>query len=122
MSVFDYTTENIFLFGGFWVFVAALGVFTANSFRRSGLSFWVKIIFIIGGSSAIYCISFWLVGAIFDQRYPNPVFNSWVAFFRVFSMPRLNTLIFHFFFSVALYILSLGAVLLRNRPDKKVKQ
>ncbi len=134
MSVYKYITENMFLFGGFWVFAGVLGLVTAVFFRRSSAQIWVKIIGVLGGSAVVHFLTLTLVSRIFDQRYlvSNPevqVTNTVVDLVLVpmqvigmAAMPTLNTIIFNVYFSTALWLLVLGIAIYKLRPMKEVTQ
>ena len=134
MSVYEYITENIFLFGGFWIFACVLGLVTAVIFRRSGYQLWVKIIGILGSSAVVHFLTLALVTRIFDQRYlvssrevqvTNTVADLALVPMQVIgmaAMPTLNAIFFNACFSTALWLLVLGGAIFKLRTMGEVRQ
>lgn len=136
MSVYQYISDNIILFVVFWVFVILLGVFTVRIYRHVDRPIWMKIIGVLGGSTAIYFGSLYLVTSIFDHGYPtpNPEIQTADTLANLVLLPiqiiavaggalrTLNTILFNFYFSTTLWLLTMGITAYKFRPKSEVGQ
>lgn len=136
MSVYQYISDNIILFVVFWVFVILLGVFTVRIYRHVDRPIWMKIIGVLGGSTAIYFGSLYLVTSIFDHGYPtpNPEIQTTDTLADLVLLPiqiiavaggalrTLNTILFNFYFSTTLWLLTMGITAYKFRPKSEVGQ
>lgn len=136
MSVYQYISDNIILFVVFWVFVILLGVFTVRIYRHVDRPIWMKIIGVLGGSTSIYFGSLYLVTSIFDHGYPtpNPEIQTTDTLADLVLLPiqiiavaggalrTLNTILFNFYFSTTLWLLTMGITAYKFRPKSEVGQ
>lgn len=136
MHVYQYIFDNIILFVVFWGFVVLLAVLTVIIYKGVEAPIWARIIGVLGGSTAIYFCSIYLVTHIFDRGYPvaDPKLQTTdtlvdlvliplqVIAFSGGALRTLDTIIFNVCFSTILWLLSMALMVYKLRPTSEVGQ